>query len=146
MKIAKAVSVYLSVIAVAGVLIASRASAQQSTTTTGGVQNPTTATPTTTQVTAAAGTATAATGEENESPLKLDAVVVTSTAAPVTELAASFDVAIVPQIDIVTTPTVGVAGLIDSVPGFYGEASGGENGQNLSVDGLRNSGGVLCRH
>jgi hypothetical protein len=61
----------------------------------------------------------------------------------VTELAASFDVAIVPQMQIVTTPAVGVAGLIDSVPGFYGEASGGENGQNLSVDGLRNAGGFF---
>jgi len=145
MKIAKALSVYLPVIALAGALIANRASAQQSTTTTSGDQNATTATPATNQVTAATSTATTTTTEEkNEAPLKLDAVVVTGTSTPVTELAASFDVAIVPQLEIVTTPTVGVAGLIDSVPGFYGEASGGENGQNLSVDGLRNSGGFFA--
>jgi iron complex outermembrane receptor protein len=144
MKIAKAASIYLSVIAMAGVLTVSRSSAQQSTVANGGGQNPAAATPTTAQVTAASGTANAPTGEENEAPLKLDALVVTGTSNPVTELAASFDVAVVAQMDIVSTPTVGVAGLIDAVPGFYGEASGGENGQNLSVDGLRNSGGFFA--
>lgn len=143
MKIAKVAVGYLSVISLAAALIASRASAQQSTTnTTGNQSTPTVAVPTTTQVSTST-TSTSATGEENEVPLTLEKVVVTGTATPVTELAASFDVAIVPQVEIVTTPTVGVAGLIDSVPGFYGEASGGENGQNLSVDGLRNSGGFF---
>jgi iron complex outermembrane receptor protein len=144
MKIAKAVFAYLPVIAIAGALIANRASAQQSTTTTGGDQTTTatTTTPSTTQVTTT--TSTSTNGGDNETPLKLNDFVVTGTATPVTELAASFDVAIVAQVDIVTTPTVGVAGLIDAVPGFYGEASGGENGQNLSVDGLRNSGGFFA--
>lgn len=144
MKTAKAVSPYLLAIAVAGVLPANRASAQQTAATNGGAQNSVTTTPTTTQVTAGTGTAAPPANDEGEAPLKLNALVVTSTSTPVTELAASFDVAIVAQVDIVTTPTVGVAGLIDSVPGFYGEASGGENGQNLSVDGLRNSGGFFA--
>jgi iron complex outermembrane recepter protein len=142
MKIAKAVVGYLSAIVLAGALLASRASAQQSTTTTttttSGDQNAAAAAPTTSEV-----TSTTTTSEGNGSPLKLDAFVVTGTSTPVTELAASYDVAVVPQVEIVTTPSVGVAGLIDSVPGFYGEASGGENGQNLSVDGLRNSGGFF---
>jgi outer membrane receptor protein involved in Fe transport len=148
MKIAKAVVGYLSAIALAAALLASRASAQQGTTTTTSTDtSTTTAAPTTSQVTTtttSSATTTTTTSGGNETPLKLDTYVVTGTSTPVTELAASFDVSIVPQVEIVTTPAVGVAGLIDSVPGFYGEASGGENGQNLSVDGLRNSGGFFA--
>ncbi len=142
MKIVKAVSEYVSVVAVVVALISVRTSAQQSTTAATD-QNATAATPTTTQVTATS-SASSSSSDQQEAPLKLNSFVVTGTATPITEIAASFDVSIVPQIDIVTTPTVGVAGLIDSVPGFYGEASGGENGQNLSVDGLRNSGGFFA--
>jgi hypothetical protein len=142
MKIAKAVATRLPVLAFAGALIVIQATAQQSTapTTTAGNE---VATPTTSQVTTTTETTAAAIPENAGSPLKLNAYVVTGTANPVTELAASFDVAVVSQVDIVTTPAVGVAGLADSIPGFYGEASGGENGQNLSVDGLRNSGGFF---
>ncbi len=144
MKTASVVAEYLSVIALAGVLIASRASAQQAQPSTSSTTTTTTTTPTAAQVTAPRNEAAAApSNEENERPLELDKYVVTDTSSPVTELSASFDVSVVPQMEIVTTPAVGVAGLIDSVPGFYGEASGGENGQNLSVDGLRNSGGFF---
>ena len=140
MKNAKVVAEYLSVISLAAALIASRASAQQAEQST-----PATTTTTTTSSTVATGSEATTTPakEANEGPLKLDAYVVTGSLTPITELSASFDVSIVPQIDIVTTPKVGIAGLLDQVPGFYGESSGGEVGQNLSVSGIRNSGGFF---
>jgi hypothetical protein len=140
MKIANVAAEYLSVLALAGVLLATRASAQQAQQSTS-----TTTTTTTPSGTVAPGAEAAATtgNEGGESPLKLNAYVVTGSPTPITELSASFDVSVVPQIDIVTTPKVGIAGLLDSVPGFYGESSGGEVGQNLSVSGIRNSGGFF---
>src|ERR1017187_6960689 len=110
MKNAKVVAEYLSVISLAAALIASRASAQQAEQST-----PATTTTTTTSSTVATGSEATTTPakEANEGPLKLDAYVVTGSLTPITELSASFDVSIVPQIDIVTTPKVGIAGLLD---------------------------------
>jgi outer membrane receptor protein involved in Fe transport len=75
-----------------------------------------------------------------ETPLLLDAYITTaSVGGKVTELNAAMDVSIVSHQDIVTTPAAGPAGLLDSVPGFYGQSSGGEVNQNLTVDGLATS-------
>jgi hypothetical protein len=72
---------------------------------------------------------------------KLDRFIVTATGdvGKVTELTSSFDVSVLDHKDIVTTTAAGPAGLLDSVPGFYGESSGGEVNQNVSVNGLRPS-------
>ena len=76
--------------------------------------------------------------QPEQAPLILDQYVVTAAAGgKVTQLNSSFDVSIVPHQQIVTTTAAGPAGLLDSVPGFYGESSGGEVNQNLSSDGLR---------
>jgi iron complex outermembrane recepter protein len=140
MKTSKVLVEYLSVVSLAGALIATRASAQQtqaSTTTT----TTTTAVPTAVNQTSAP--AAAASDDDSDQATKLNAYVVTGSPTPITELNASFDVSLLAQADIVSTPKVGIAGLLDSVPGFYGESSGGEVGQNLSVSGIRNSGGFF---
>lgn len=71
--------------------------------------------------------------------LNLNAYVVTASASKdkVTELNASFDTTLVPHSDIVNTTAAGPAGLLDAVPGFFGESAGGEVNSELSVDGLR---------
>ncbi len=129
MKIAKAAAKYLALASVAGLFIAIPAPAQTA---------PVNAPAPKAEPTAAA---PAATDQESNTPLKLDRYLVTATGdvGKVTELSAAFDVSILDHKDIVTTTAAGVAGLLDSVPGFYGESSGGEINQNLSVDGLRPS-------
>jgi iron complex outermembrane receptor protein len=77
--------------------------------------------------------------DTNQSTLELDKYIVTGTDefGKITELTSSFDVSMVSHNEITATTAAGVAGLLDAVPGFYGESSGGEVNQNLSVDGLR---------
>jgi len=127
MKIVKTAAKYLSLASVAGLLIATAVRAQD-------------AQPSPAPKPAPAADAAAPDPSTNP-PLTLNRYLVTATGdvGKVTELSSSFDVSVVDHKDIVTTTAAGVAGLLDSVPGFYGESSGGEVNQNLSVDGLRPS-------
>jgi len=148
MKIAKNAVEYLSAVVLAGAIMASNASAQQSTTTTttttvASDQNQAATVPTSSQITVAPSAAGTASAEQDQAPLKLNSFIVTGTTTPITQIEASYDVSVVPHMEIVTTPAVGLAGLADSIPGFYGESSGGQNGQNLTVDGLRDGGGFF---
>jgi outer membrane cobalamin receptor len=140
MKIAKGVAEYLSVLSLAGGLISSQTFAQEAAQ---GAPATTTTTTTTATVANGPGTTTATSDEGADNTLKLDKFIVTGSLSPITELSASFDVSVLSQADIVSTPKVGIAGLMDTVPGFYGESSGGEVGQNLSLGGLRDSGGFF---
>jgi iron complex outermembrane recepter protein len=139
MKIVKTAVEYLSVISLAGCLIGSRASAQEAQAT-----STTTTTTTSAASVASGGQAAAAASDGNDSDaLKMNKFIVTGSSTPITELNASYDVSVLAKTDIVNTPKVGIAGLLDSVPGFYGESSGGEVGQNVSVSGLRDSSGFF---
>ena len=88
----------------------------------------------TTATTAAPATAIGAPGE-------LDEIVVTGTNIKQTIMQTSFAVTVVDQQSLANSPALGLAALLTSIPGFYGEASAGENNLNISARGVR--GGFL---
>src|ERR1700693_2334137 len=94
---------------------------------------PTTAAP----VTAPAATSAAAIG----APGELDEIVVTGTNIKQTIMQTSFAVTVADQEALKNSSAIGLAALLTSIPGFYGEASAGENNLNISARGVR--GGFL---
>jgi iron complex outermembrane recepter protein len=68
----------------------------------------------------------------------LEEVIITGTASTgITALETSFGVSTVSREDMMNNPSPGVAGLLDSVPGLFGESSGGEVNANLSARGVK---------
>jgi outer membrane receptor protein involved in Fe transport len=72
---------------------------------------------------------------------KLEEVVVTGTPVAQRILDTSYAVTAINQEALKSTPALGLAALASSVPGLYGEASGGEENLNISPRGVR--GGFL---
>ena len=74
-------------------------------------------------------------------PSELDEIVVTGTNIKQTIMQTSFSVTVVDQEALANSPALGLAALLTTIPGFYGEASAGENNLNISARGVR--GGFL---
>src|SRR5258706_5158962 len=74
-------------------------------------------------------------------PSELDEIVVTGTTIKETIMQTSFAVTVVNQEALANSPALGLAALLTSIPGFYGEASAGEDNFNISARGVR--GGFL---
>jgi len=74
-------------------------------------------------------------------PSELDEIVVTGTTIKETIMQTSFAVTVVNQEALKDSPALGLAALLTSIPGFYGEASAGEDNLNISARGVR--GGFL---
>ena len=87
--------------------------------------------------TAPAATSTAAIG----APGELDEIVVTGTNIKQTIMQTSFAVTVADQEALKNSSAIGLAALLTTIPGFYGEASAGENNLNISARGVR--GGFL---
>jgi len=83
-------------------------------------------------------TATAAPAKPSS---ELDEIVVTGTTIAQKILETSFAVTAVDQEALQNSPSIGLAALLTSVPGLYGEASAGEVNLNISSRGVR--GGFL---
>jgi len=74
-------------------------------------------------------------------PSELDEIVVTGTNIKQTIMQTSFAVTVADQEALANSPALGLAALLTSIPGFYGEASAGEDNLNISARGVR--GGFL---
>jgi iron complex outermembrane recepter protein len=74
-------------------------------------------------------------------PGELDEIVVTGTNIKQTIMQTSFAVTVVDQEALANSPALGLAALLNNIPGFYGEASAGEDNLNISARGVR--GGFL---
>jgi outer membrane receptor protein involved in Fe transport len=74
-------------------------------------------------------------------PSELDEIVVTGTNIKQTIMQTSFSVTVVDQEALANSPALGLAALLTTIPGFYGEASAGEDNLNISARGVR--GGFL---
>jgi iron complex outermembrane recepter protein len=74
-------------------------------------------------------------------PSELDEIVVTGTNIKQTIMQTSFSVTVADQEALANSPALGLAALLTSIPGFYGEASAGEDNLNISARGVR--GGFL---
>jgi len=72
---------------------------------------------------------------------ELDEIVVTGTTIAQKIMETSFAVTAVDQETLKNSPAIGLAALLTSVPGLYGEASAGEVNLNISSRGVR--GGFL---
>src|SRR5271163_3669223 len=71
----------------------------------------------------------------------LTEIVVTGTYTPQPIMDTSYAVTVMSQEALKDSPALGLAALLSSVPGFYGEGSGGEFNLNISARGVR--GGFL---
>ena len=74
-------------------------------------------------------------------PSELDEIVVTGTNIKQTIMQTSFSVTVADQEALANSPALGLAALLTTIPGFYGEASAGEDNLNISARGVR--GGFL---
>ena len=74
-------------------------------------------------------------------PSELDEIVVTGTPIKQTIMQTSFAVTAVDQQALADSPALGLAALLTTIPGFYGEASAGEDNLNISAREVR--GGFL---
>jgi iron complex outermembrane recepter protein len=74
-------------------------------------------------------------------PGELDEIVVTGTNIKQTIMQTSFAITVVDQQALANSPALGLAALLTNIPGFYGEASAGEDNLNISARGVR--GGFL---
>jgi iron complex outermembrane recepter protein len=93
------------------------------------------------QTTTAPAAATAAPATAIGAPGELDEIVVTGTNIKQTIMQTSFAVTVVDQQALANSPALGLAALLNNIPGFYGEASAGEDNLNISARGVR--GGFL---
>jgi iron complex outermembrane receptor protein len=74
-------------------------------------------------------------------PSELEEIVVTGTPIKQTIMETSFAVTAVDEQALANSPALGLAALLTTIPGFYGEASAGEDNLNISARGVR--GGFL---
>ena len=73
----------------------------------------------------------------------LQEIVVTGTPIAQKILDTSFAISVIDPEALKSSPAIGLAALLQTVPGFYGEASGGEENLNISVRGVRSGNGFL---
>src|ERR1700675_1542242 len=78
-----------------------------------------------------------------ESDDALEEIIVTGTPIAQKILDTSFAITVIDSEALKSSPAVGLAALLQNVPGVYGEASGGEENLNISVRGVRSGNGFL---
>jgi iron complex outermembrane recepter protein len=88
-------------------------------------------------------TATASAGAASKAEEPLEEIIVTGTPVALKVLDTSFAISVIDPEALKSSPAIGLAALLQNVPGFYGEASGGEENLNISVRGVRAGNGFL---
>ena len=73
----------------------------------------------------------------------LQEIIVTGTPIAQKILDTSFAITVIDPEALKSSPAIGLAALLQNVPGIYGEASGGEENLNISVRGVRSGNGFL---
>ena len=92
---------------------------------------------------ALAQTAAASAGAASKAEEPLEEIIVTGTPIAQKILDTSFAITVIDSEALKSSPAIGLAALLQSVPGVYGEASGGEENLNISVRGVRSGNGFL---
>jgi len=88
-------------------------------------------------------TAAASAGAASKAEEPLEEIIVTGTPVALKVLDTSFAISVIDSEALKSSPAIGLAALLQNVPGFYGEASGGEENLNISVRGVRAGNGFL---